>query len=302
MSGKSLALALALCGLAAIGVGTAVLFAGGAPPSPPRPKPAAAQAPNSEVLKFSATLYRGRIEHDAHQFGVEAPTPEVWAAPFPHFNEGKSSQRLRPGGSIQTRHLRLSLVIRREQGRVEGQSFRADHLALRIENATNRYLAYRITTRVPSPERCEAKGVIAQNAIGLAPHETVTRTECLFQNANGVEVVGIEVLEVPGLSYFYVSRLDPGLILYDLRSSAGHAPPKGAVCPQVFSWREIRDGADRGEIVWRDIVDFYARHNCDEFTFFPGYRYRDQAGLPLPARPTETDPGDFGQTQGRTVP
>ena len=92
-------------------------------------------------------------------------------------------------------------------------------------------------------------------------------------------------MEIPALSYYYVSRLTPGLILYDVRAAAGHTIPKGTACPQTFSWRDVRDGAARGEIDWRDIIDFYARHNCDEYAFFPGYRYRTDAGAPPAARP-----------------
>jgi hypothetical protein len=41
---------------------------------------------------------------------------------------------------------------------------------------------------------------------------------------------------------------------------------------------------------WRDVVDFYARHNCDEYSFFPAYRWRRSADEPLPARPREASP------------
>ena len=73
-------------------------------------------------------------------------------------------------------------------------------------------------------------------------------------------------------------------VLYDTRTSAGHVPLKGTLCPQTFSWREIQDGIDRKQIGWRDVIDFYARHNCDEYAFFRNYRFRTDAAAPLPAR------------------
>jgi len=288
MQGKTLVAAVALVAVAGLGLGMAILFAGGPPPAPPRPKLPVAPSLSSNDLRFSPTLYRGLVEQDAKAMGVAAPSAAELGAVFPYFDEHPPKPRLRVGSSLRTSHLRLSLVLRREEGAVEGQSFRADHLVLQIENRTKHFLAYRVSTRVVDATRCEAKGVIAHDAVALRPHETVARTECLFQKAASVDVLGVEVMEIPTLSYYYVSRLTPPLVLYDARTAAGHVVPKGEACPQTFSWRDVRDGAARGQVEWRDIIDFYARHSCDEYSFFPGYRARGEGAAPLPARPPET--------------
>jgi hypothetical protein len=288
LEGKSLAVAVALLGVVGIGAGMAVLFAGGPAPGPARPQLPTSASPSGADLKYSPTLFRGLVEQDAKAFGVSAPSSAELSAVFPYFDEHPAKPRLRVGSTLRTNHLRLSLVLRREAGAVEGQSFRADHLVLEIENRTARRLAYRVTTKVVDASRCDAKGVIPHNAVALAPHETVARTECLFQKAASVDVVAVEVMEITPLSYYYLAQLTPGLVLYDPRTAAGHAVPKGAPCPQNFSWREVRDGAARGEVEWRDIVDFYARHNCHEYAFFKGYRYRRGAGVPLPVRPPDS--------------
>jgi hypothetical protein len=99
-----------------------------------------------------------------------------------------------------------------------------------------------------------------------------------------VDVDLVEVIELPQLAAVYASRLPATSVLYDARTSAGHVPLKGTLCPQTFSWREIQDGIDRKQIGWRDVIDFYARHNCDEYAFFRNYRFRTDAAAPLPAR------------------
>ncbi len=236
-------------------------------------------------MKYSEIWYRGLVEQDARTFGVVAPSPAEMAAPFPYFDVRTAHRTLRVGETIHIANISISLTIRRVPGAVEGQSFRADHLGLKIENRTGHHLAYRVVTEVSDPARCEAKGVVAHNAIALLPRETIFRTECLFQRQGAVSLISVEVMEIPPLAYAYVSRLSPGLVLYDGRTAAGHTIPRGAGCPQTFSWRDVRDGAARGDIAWRDIIDFYARHNCDEYAFFPGYRYRRDAAAPLPARP-----------------
>jgi hypothetical protein len=259
------------------------------PPAPPPPPPArpSAAAP-ATVLKYSPIMYRGLIEQDARELGLPAPPLAEMAAPFPYADELGTPRVLRPGGALRTAHLALSLSVRREEGAIEQQSFRADHLVLKIENLGARHLAYRVQTRVlPRGGRCGSKGDIPHNAVALAPREMLTRTECLQQRGGAVEVLRVEVLEIPALAYHHVSRLTPGLVLYDARAAAGHQPPRGEACPQTLSWREIRDGAERGDIGWRDIIDFYARHSCREYAFFPAYRYRADPAAPLPARPPD---------------
>jgi hypothetical protein len=284
VEGRTLTAAIVLGGVAAIAIGAVILYGGGPPPAPPRPKPPPADQATSE-MKYSATLYRAMLEQDARTFGVPAARPEELAKPFPYFSEAPAPKRLKVGGSVQTPHLRLSLLVRKEGGSMEGQSYRADHLVLRIDNLTAKNLAYRVQTTVSDDARCAAKGDLPHNAIVIEAGKTITRTECLYQNDGKVTITGIEVIEIPKISAYYLSRLPPGLVLYSTRTSAGHVPLKGALCPQLFSWRDIRDGADRGELGWKDVIDFYARHSCEEYAFFPGYRYRTDAKAPLPARP-----------------
>jgi len=290
MEGKTLALALALCAIAGLALGMGILFAGGPPPAPPRPRVLTLPSQGDAELAYSPTLYRTLVEQDARAMGVEAPTTAELAAPFPYFDELPSSRKLRVGGTVRTARLAVSLVVRREDGAVEGQSFRADHLVLQIQNLTDHHFAYRVATLVPDVARCESKGVIAHDAIALRPHETIRRTECLFHGNREIELTRVEVLEIPALSYLYVSRLSPSAVLYDVRTAEGHVIPWGKMCPPAVSWRDVRDGAAHGEIDWRDLIDFYARHNCDELAFFPGYRYRVDARAPLPARPTRNRP------------
>jgi hypothetical protein len=58
-------------------------------------------------------------------------------------------------------------------------------------------------------------------------------------------------------------------------------------CQQTFSWREIKEGVDQKQFEWRDVIDFYARHNCSEYSFFKTYRYRTDSNALLPARPLD---------------
>jgi hypothetical protein len=110
----------------------------------------------------------------------------------------------------------------------------------------------------------------------------------LYRKDESVDVNRIEVVEMPALSAYYVSRLPPNATLYDPRTFTGHVGFRGQdSCQQTFSWREIKDGVDAKQFEWKDVIDFYARHNCSEYSFFKTYRYRTDTNAPLPARPLD---------------
>lgn len=285
MERKTLALAVGATGLVVIALGTMLLYAGEPGPTPERPKP----PPPPEVtmnteLKYSQPVYQALLESDAKRFKVPAPTLQEIAQPNPYAEEFKGRRHLKVGQEYETPHIRLTLAVERRKGVIEGQSFAVDHLVLKLMNRSQKFLAYRVETGVSDRQKCMSKGDIPHNAMVMEPGETLERTECLFRTDQSIEVTHVEVIELPPLSAHYVSRVPPNPTLYDPRTASGHVPLEGGLCPQTFSWREIKDGIDRRQIGWRDVVDFYARHNCDEYSFFPKYRYRTDAAAALPAR------------------
>jgi hypothetical protein len=288
MEGKTLALAVSAGGLVVILLGTMLLYAGEPPPAPepPRPPPPPEVTMNT-VLKYSQPVYRALIETDAKSFKVQVPTLSELGEPNPYAQEINSRHKLRQKSPIETPHLRLSLSISKRTAHLEGQRYSVDHLVLKIENRTNKYLAYRVQTWVSDKAKCSSKGDLTHNALVLQPRQVLERTECLYRADENIDVTRVEVIELLPLQAYYVARLPPNPILYDPRTAGGHVPLAGTVCPQTFSWREIQDGIDRGAIGWRDVIDYYARHNCDEYSFFKEYRYRTDPAAPLPARPLD---------------
>jgi len=46
----------------------------------------------------------------------------------------------------------------------------------------------------------------------------------------------------------------------------------------------VRSGIERGDITWRDLADFYARHRCQTYPFPPKYHaFRENGEQALPA-------------------
>ncbi len=288
MEGRSLAMGVAMTGAVAICVGIAALFGFSPPPSPDRPKPPPPPdtTMNSE-LRYSRTVYQGTLAQDARAFHIAIPTFEDMARPNPYFEEFKGKRRLKTGDPMDTPHLKLSVEVTKMRASIDGQAVGSDHVVLKIENKTGKYLAYRAETTISDKDKCASKGDLPQNAIVLRPNQTISRTECLYRNDGVLDVTHVEVIELAALPAYYVSRLPATSVLYDPRTAAGHEPLAGKVCPQTFSWRDIREGLDGREIGWRDVIDFYARHNCDEYSFFRSYRYRTDPAAPLPVRPLD---------------
>jgi hypothetical protein len=286
VEGKPLALAVFFTGVFAIALGVLVLHAASTPPptpKPPEPPPPPSAMINSD-MRFSVVYYKALIEQDAKAYGITAPPYEDLLEPNPYFDELRERQRLRLKSPIETRHLRITLEVSKQTTVLGSQSLTTDHLVLRIENRTPLYLAYRIQTTVPEKGKCAIKAELPHNAIAIEPEQTVLRTECIYRKEAAIDITRIEVIELPALSAYYVSRVPPNSTLYDPRTAAGHAPPRGTICPQTFSWRDIKEGIDKKELGWRDVIDFYARHNCSEYSFFRSYRYRGDPTAQLPAR------------------
>ena len=164
-----------------------------------------------------------------------------------------------------------------------GQGFKYEHIVLSITNRSDKPIAYYVPTTVSHAENCQSQGAIEHNAIALKPGETIERTECLWHKNQTLRVNAVEAMELTWLGYYYVSRLNPVQIMLDPRTAAGHrVPPPAKECSFV-PWRDIQASAEQAHTAWADIIDFYARHNCDEYSFFRGYRRWTAPGS-LPAR------------------
>src|SRR6185369_7224349 len=105
----------------------------------------------------------------------------------------------------------------------------------------------------------------------------------LWWPGSSVTVKRVQIMDLPLMGYYFVSRLVPTQVLMDARTSAGHEFRDLKPCAFV-PWREIQTAAKEQGTSWADIIDFYARHDCDEYSFWPGYKRWLQPGK-LPSKP-----------------
>jgi len=254
------------------------------PPPPPAPIAPTATGPVLATgnLKYTEGFFKNGLEEDFKKFEVKPVPLMQLALPNVYAEELSTPRKLKLDKEVvETPHIRITTRVEKQWAITgSGQGFKYEHQLLEITNKSDKFLAYRVSTAVDQPEKCRTKGAMPHNAIALRPGETVRRTECLWRKDLSLTLRRIEVLELNNeLSYLYVSRLLPTQILLDERTAAGHTIPKGKGCSMV-PWREIQAMGGQGSN-WADVLDFYARHNCDEYSFWRGYkRWAEPGSLP----------------------
>jgi len=288
-------LAVGLVGCAALVVValTASRFFKSAPPPPPPPPPPPAENTVTGLLRYTEGFYKASLDDDFKKLGVPKIEVTTLAKPLVYADEtgaAKKSTLKADRDAVETPHLKLATHTVKEWAMTSsGQGYRYEHILLEITNRTDKPIAYHVVTSIDHPERCKTKGAIQHNAIALGPGETVRRTECLWKPGATLSLKKLEVLELNDLGYYYVSRLQPTQVLLDERTAAGHEPPKGQKLCAFVPWREIQTAAEGGTTSWEDVMDFYARHNCDEYSFWRGYHRWTKPGA-LPSHATEPAP------------
>lgn len=251
---------------------------------PPGRLPMGVRANPITRLSYKDSYFSGLVDQDIKNYKLEGFTLKDLRAGNPKFAEFSGDQTLKANASLETDHLTLKLTTKKVPVGEEGNQIRLVHLLLSITNKTDKHLAYRVDTKVVGA--CGKKGVLPHNAIVLKPQQAIVRTECMPRKRAQLHIKRVEVMELSPLGYHYVSRLDPQPLKYDPRTSEGHVRmPEFKQCKIPLPWRAIGPALERGEVQWYDVVDFYSRHNCDEYSFHTGYQWRAKGPAELPSKP-----------------
>lgn len=253
-----------VAGIALVVALSAVRFCGrvSLPPRPPPPAPAVPQGTSSELLTRSSAspvVYQDFVARDAAQAGVRAPALDEMSRKLPY----------------QVDDARHVLAVGRPPLKIAGILLRAIHtedaIALEIATTTGSDIAYDVVT-APVGVACHAAPARAFNAMTLHPGGREVRVECAWRDGIALAVTRVETVEVPPLSAWYLDHVPPSAVGIEPRIARGHqAPETGSPCAFAMA-QAVRSGLERGEIGWRDLIDFYARHRCQTYQFPLSYR------------------------------
>ena len=267
-----------------LALGGAVVLARGrfsqVPSLPPRPPmPQVSGAGTAEQLLndtlTSPAVWRNFLQTDARAAGVTAPTVAELGKPFTYQREA-SSHVLSFGAPTWTA---AGLTLTLESGD-------RNSAVLSIHNPGTSDVAYRVVSR-PSlgSSVCNVSAPLVINALVIARGGTVRRTECAVRAGLELTILSVETIALPPLSSWYVRQVSPLAVGLEPRWARAHRPEMQANCSSIVP-QAVRGALQKGDLTWRDLVDFYARHRCETYQFPITYRAITKEGeRELPALP-----------------
>jgi hypothetical protein len=209
----------------------------------------------------SPSVYQSFLERDAAAAGVRATTVDDMSRKLPYrVDEAKHS--LEPGQPpVEVAGLRLHVERMR------------DAIVLVMQNTVDAPVAYNVVT---SPSlgvaSCNSAVPLPFDANVIAKAGSTTRVECVWRDRMAIVVSRVETLELTPLQAWYLDQVPPEVLGIDERVARGHrAADNTSQCSSMVS-AVIRGLQERGEITWRDLADFYARHRCQTYQFPSSYR------------------------------
>lgn len=288
MSETGFRLAVALVAIIMI-AGMAHVRFGDTPGLPPRPTtPPVAVSSADKLLSSSLAspaVWKGFLETDARAAGVTAPTPAQMAKRFIYRSDFAPRDLTFAAPKLTVVGLNLTL-----ERSARGDGGEGELAVLAISNPTDTDLAYRV---VSSPSAgasvCNAAPMLATNAMVLAKGATERRTVCVFRSDLVLTISKVEVIELPALSAWYLQQVTPSAVGLEARLAKAHRADGRPLCTPIQP-QSVRGGLESGDLGWRDLVDFYARHRCETYQFPFSYRAFTRDGeRPLPVVP-QTSP------------
>ncbi|MBV8756765.1 MAG: hypothetical protein JO257_05810 [Deltaproteobacteria bacterium] len=145
-----------------------------------------------------------------------------------------------------------------------------DQVALVVQNTLESDVAYHVLTNATSLVACSDARPLPFNAMILHKGGQETRAECIA--GQPLYLTKVETLEVPPLAAWYLAQLPPSLVGLEDQVVRGHRGLSSKEpCVAAIS-AVVKTGMERGDITWRDLVDFYSRHRCQTYQFPSVYR------------------------------
>ena len=228
------------------------------------PKPAEPKGPSGtsrELLTRSAAspqVYQHYLEEDAQAAGVRAPTTEEMSRKLAYrVDDARHPLEL---GKPPLELAGLRIHVERA----------GDQVALVVQNTLESDVAYHVLTNATSLVACSDARPLPFNAMILHKGGQETRAECIA--GQPLYLTKVETLEVPPLAAWYLAQLPPSLVGLEDQVVRGHRGLSSKEpCVAAIS-AVVKTGMERGDITWRDLVDFYSRHRCQTYQFPSVYR------------------------------
>jgi hypothetical protein len=245
------------------------------------PQAARAKATQRDLIMHRVSRgFQDTLDKDAKTYGLQPTTPEELGKPNKYIKLVEENVGVKIGQSWDSDWIQVKAVTQKVAYMRTGAEIRANHSLAVVENVHDTPIAYFIDVRSADRGGCEVRGARKHNANALLPGERAEIAVCA--GSKPIEIHRLEAMELTALGYNYVSMIPPRGMGYDETTAQSHrAGRRHKVCTQIPSERLA--GALREETVaWRDVVDFFSRHNCHRYSWLWAYRFAEQGGKKLP--------------------
>ncbi len=234
----------------------------------------------------SEALFQTRIDDAVAEHGVEPPSRERLLAPntFFHVVSRSDPRVVAPGGKL--REAGFELRVRTEVIEVERRGMRTknEHTLVDIQNVGDTPIAYFLDLNVRDGS-CQVRALTRFDAMALLPGEKGEISVCA--GSHEVEVHDLRIMEVTELGALWVSKVPALAVGYDAVIARSHFPGPGIEMCAELPATEFARRIEAGEVAWEDIVDFYSRHDCEQYRWWSGYEriIEPLASLPVVKEP-----------------
>ena len=245
------------------------------------PSAAKAKATQRDLIMHRVSRgFQDKLDEDTKRFALQPTSPEEMGKPNRYEHLIDDNVILKIGQSWTSEWINVKAVAQKVAYQRSGAEVRANHSIAIVENSHDTAIAYFLDVRSADLGGCEVRGARKHNANALLPGERAEIAVCA--GSKPIEIHDLQVMELSPLGYNYVSLIPPRALGYDETVAQSHyAGRRHKVCSQVPSER-LQIALREDSIAWRDIVDFFSRHNCHTYPWLWGYRYRAEGIEKLP--------------------
>lgn len=235
------------------------------------PKQAQRQALEVESsYETSAEYYQTRIDDAVAEHGVAAPSRERLLAPntFFHVASPTDPRFLAAGASLREGGLELRVRTEAIETERRGMRTKTEHTLVDVENVGSTPLAYFLDLRARGRD-CNVRALTRFDAMALLPGEQGELSVCA--GTHEVEIRDLRIMEITELGALWISKVPALAVGYDEVIARSHFPGTGIPMCAELPAAEFANRIAAGEVAWEDLVDFYSRHDCEQYRWWPGY-------------------------------
>ncbi|NVB38322.1 hypothetical protein G6O69_10810 [Pseudenhygromyxa sp. WMMC2535] len=240
------------------------------------PKVAQRQALAREpIYERSEAFYKTRVEvaheHYEAEEGVPLTTLAALREPnvFFHPITADAPRTLAPGESLREAPLEISVSVQQLVSEARGIRSKLAHTVVDVVNTGEVPVAYRLLLDKAGDGDCRLRAMTRYDAMVLEPGERAEISVC--KDSHSIEISELRVLELTPAGAIWVDKLPAAAVALGENATRAHDPGRELVQCTELPVREYAARIQSGELAWEDLIDFYSRHDCENYEWVEGY-------------------------------